>query len=242
MTKSQFHWLSVAGLAVLAAAVFLQFSQVRNASEGDIDAPRNAHYFEGKIPRTVSGWNSQELPLGVTELLQGQVAAILNFDAYVFREFRRGGARFAVYAAYWSPGRMPVSRVVSHTPDRCWTENGWNCESMTFNEVWNVEGIGMFAPNQRRIFQSPTGETEHVVFWHLVEGRSFDFGDRFTAITDPKMWLKQTVAYAVAGSGEQCFVRVTSDRPLDQFADDPGWREILHALAGLGLVPRNAVN
>ncbi len=220
---------------ILLAGVILQFLRVRNASEGDLGSQRQADYFDGKLPHMLQGWSMRDLPLGETELLEGQVAAVLNLDAYLHREFFRGGVRFAVYTAYWRPGRMPVSRVVSHTPDRCWTENGWNCESMVFNERWNIPQVGEFLPAQRRLFRSPAGSLEHVAFWHLVNGQQFDFGERFTAFTDPKMWLKQTLAYAAMGSGEQCFVRITSNRPFEELADDPGWQEVLAALGRLGL-------
>jgi hypothetical protein len=220
---------------VLLGAVGLQFARLRDASGGDVGSPRETEYFAGKVPIGLAGWSARELPLGNTELLAGQVSSMLNFDAFVFREFARGTDRIAVYAAYWRPGRMPVSRVVSHTPDRCWTENGWNCETMVFNERWSIPTIGELQPAQRRVFRSPVGAAEHVAFWHFVNGEPFDFGERFTAFTDPKMWIKQTLAYAALGSGEQCFIRITSDRPFEHFRDDPGWLELMAALGKLGL-------
>ncbi|MDD3180448.1 MAG: hypothetical protein PHQ04_08870 [Opitutaceae bacterium] len=36
-------------------------------------------------------------------------------------------------------------------------------------------------------------------------------------------------------SGEQCFIRLTSNRPFEELAGDPGWEELLAALAKLGL-------
>lgn len=225
---------------VLLGAVILQFVRVRDASAGDSNSPRRSDYFVGRLPVSLPGWSVRDLPLGETELVQGQVAAILNLDAFVFREYSRGAVRFAVYSAYWRPGRMPVSRVVSHTPDRCWTENGWTCESMVFSERWQSPTVGELHPAQRRVFRSPAGGLEHVAFWHLVNGQRFDFGNRFSAFTDPKMWIRQTVAYAVMGSGEQCFIRVTSNRPFEELATDPGWQEVMRALGRLGLAAQPA--
>lgn len=34
---------------------------------------------------------------------------------------------------------------------------------------------------------------------------------------------------------EQYFIRVTSDRPFEELKGDPGWGELVSALAGLGL-------
>lgn len=49
--------------------------------------------------------------------------------------------------------------------------------------------------------------------------------------------------YAIKGSAEQYFIRLTSDRPLAEIESDPGFQEVLGALAGLGLAaepPRKA--
>ena len=223
---------------VLLAALGLQFARVRNASEGDLASPKAAGHLAKKVPAAITGWQAHEEPLGSTELLRGQVAAILNFDDYLYRVFTRGNFRVGVYVAYWKPGRMPVSRVVSHTPDRCWTENGWTCQEMRFNETWDIPPVGRLKPTQRRLFRAPDGSLENVAFWHVVNGEFFDFGSRFTAFTDPKMWLKNTIAYAVAGSDEQCFIRLTCNRPFEELKGDPGWEELIGALAKLGLGAR----
>lgn len=186
------------------------------------------------MPLSLSGWQAHDEPLGDTELLKGQVATVLNYDDYIFRIFTHGTAHLGVYVAYWRRDRMPVSRVASHTPDRCWTETGWTCESMKFNESWSFNG-GRLQPAQRRVFISPTNVRENVVFWHLINGRAFDFGERFTGFTHPGKWIRDTLSYAALGSEEQYFIRLTSDRPFEELRGDVGWEELLLALAKLGL-------
>jgi len=222
------------GTLVLGSALAFQLLRVRDLSAGDISTARATGYLKGKVPEMIAGWQARDEPLGATEVVKGQVEAILNYDDYVFRVFTRGTTHIGVYVAYWKRDRMPVSRVASHTPDRCWTENGWTCESMKFNEVWAIAGQS-FQPAQRRVFISPASTRENVAFWHLVNGKAFDFGERFTLLTHPGKWIRDTVSYAALGSEEQYFVRLTSDRPFEEFKGDPGWDELLKALAELGL-------
>ncbi|MBW7896402.1 MAG: hypothetical protein H3C27_14940 [Opitutaceae bacterium] len=51
-------------------------------------------------------------------------------------------------------------------------------------------------------------------------------------------WWRDTLHYAIEGSAEQYFIRLTSDRPFAEIESDPGFREVLGALAGLGLASR----
>ncbi|MBI5425336.1 MAG: exosortase-associated EpsI family protein [Opitutae bacterium] len=236
------YWGLGVGAVVLCAAFAFQFLRIRDLSAGDVGTARAVGHLKGKIPEEIEGWRSREEPLGTTEVVKGQVEAILNFDDYVFRVFTRGTTHLGVYVAYWKRDRMPVSRVASHTPDRCWSENGWTCESMNFNEVWST-GSAKLQPTQRRVFVSPVNGREDVAFWHLVNGRAFDFGERFTLFTHPGKWIRDTASYAALGSGEQYFVRLTSNRPFEEFKGDPGWVKLLGALARLGLAePPSASN
>ncbi len=232
---SRTAWIGLGiGALVLGGSIAFQLLRVRDLSAGDVSTARAVGFLKGKIPETLSGWQAREEPLGANEVVKGQVEAILNYDDYVFRVFTRGTTHIGVYVAYWRRDRMPVSRVASHTPDRCWTENGWTCESMKFNEVWSIAGQNL-QPTQRRVFISPTSIRENVAFWHLVNGKAFDFGERFTLFTHPGKWMRDTVSYAALGSEEQYFVRLTSDRPFEEFKGDPGWETLLKALAKLGL-------
>jgi len=232
---SRTAWIGLGiGALVLCGSIAFQLLRVRDLSAGDVSTARAVGFLKGKIPETLSGWQAREEPLGANEVVKGQVEAILNYDDYVFRVFTRGTTHIGVYVAYWKRDRMPVSRVASHTPDRCWTENGWTCESMEFNEVWTTADQNL-QPTRRRVFISPTSTRENVAFWHLVNGKAFDFGERFTLFTHPGKWIRDTVSYAALGSEEQYFVRLTSDRPFEEFKGDPGWETLLQALAELGL-------
>lgn len=224
----------IIALALLAGSVAFQFFRVRDASAGDQQMARAQDWLKGRLPEQITGWTGRDEPLGPNEFVQGQVESILNYDDYSYRVYQRGATRLGVYVAYWKKDRMPVSRVASHTPDRCWTDNGWTCEAMRFDEQWQTPN-GALLPGQWRIFRAPNGGLEHVIFWHLVGQEVFDFGDRFTHFTHPGKWLRDTITYMTLGSAEQYFIRLTSDRPFEEIRDDPGFQEVLAALAKLGL-------
>lgn len=214
---------------VLGAAVAVQFATVVR----ETPPPRAAH-LGGFVPKAPDGWRARDVPLGPNEFLEGQVEKILNFDEVVHREYSRAGVTFAVYAAYWGPGRMPTRLVASHTPDRCWTENGWTCLEMRFKEARVAAGVQL-QPAEWRLFRSPAGDVTHVLFWHLVDGRVYDFGSRFTAIPDPVRWWKDAIGQAFRGSSEQYFVRITSNVPFAEIWDEPGFAAVVAGLAELGL-------
>jgi hypothetical protein len=198
-------------------------------------APRPPHVGD-EVPRQIAGWVGRDVPLGPNEFVAGEVEKILRYDEVVYREFRRGDTRFGVYVAYWGEGKMPSQLVASHTPDRCWTENGWRCLDMKFAQPVSVDGAA-WLPAEWRLF-TPPGESErtHVLFWHLNGGRLYDYGQRFNSVPDPVRWWRDVVRQAVQGNREQYFVRLTSNSPLETLWDDPGFQEVLHGLGRLGLV------
>ena len=181
---------------------------------------------------TLAGWKVHDEPLGPSEAISASALKTLNLDEYVYRAYTKGSTRFAIYAAYWAPGRMPTRQVASHTPDRCWTENGMRCLDMKFKLPVTV-GDRALLPAEWRVFAAPGGEVTHVMYWHLVDGELYDYGDRFSAIPHPWLWWKDTVAQVLEGSREQHFVRITSNIPFDQLRRDAGFETALGQLGEL---------
>jgi hypothetical protein len=190
------------------------------------------------VPAAPVGWDGREVPLGETEYLTGEARKALNYDDVVNREFTRGSVKFGVYVAYWRPGKMPTQLVASHTPDRCWTENGWQCLEFRFKQKETVDGV-VFQPAEWRLFAPPDGGMPtYVLFWHLVDGRDFDYGRVFDGISRPSVWLKAAVQQLLHGNGEQYFIRLTSSVPFEDLSSDPGFDEVLRSLAKLGLADK----
>jgi hypothetical protein len=74
-----------------------------------------------------------------------------------------------------------------------------------------------------------------VLYWHLVDGLVYDYGNRFNAVPSVQLWLKDAAQQLLRGSREQYFVRLTSTAPLESLRDDPGFVAILRGLSRLGL-------
>lgn len=239
MTRSNRSlWVLVLAAIVLGGGALLQWMPVRDVKEGDRSAPVRQIRLAGQVPQGIAGWSVRDEPLGSNESLRSAVERTLNYDDYVYRVYSRGNESFGVYVAYWSPGRLPVQKVASHTPDRCWTENGWTCPEQRF-AVTLPSGNEMLMPGQWRRFLPPNGAAEQfVLYWHLVGGQPYDYGERFNARPDLVKWWRDTVAYAFRGSDEQYFIRLTSDRPFEQLVGDPGFQEVLSAVGKLGLAAR----
>lgn len=220
---------------VLLAGVALQLVKMPTPVAG-------AALVEGRlshsIPVSPLGWSSRDLPLGDTELLRDRTADLLRYDDYVYREYTSVGRRFGVYVAYWSPGKMPTRLVAVHTPDRCWTENGWTCVEQKFNLRVDLNGT-LQNGVQARVFLPPgSAAKEHVLFWLLVDGEPFDFGDRLHTVSDPVKWWSNVIEEFAGDPKEQYFIRLTSDRPFEQLRGDPGFEAVVRSLAAFGLRAR----
>lgn len=222
--------------ALLLGGVALQAIRLRDMGAGDTGTAVRAIKLASAIPINLSGWSGAEEPLGASELLKSTVEKTLNYDDVVNRTYRTGDRIIGVYAAYWSAGRMPVQKVASHTPDRCWSENGWACSELRSNERVFV-GEAVLRPANWRLFLAPgaTREKQYVLYWHLVGSELYDYGDGFNRRPNPVKWWRDTVHYAIKGSADQFFIRLTSNRPFEELRGDPGWEELLGALAKLGL-------
>jgi hypothetical protein len=223
-------------IVVLASGLVLQFVRMRDVNSGDTRSQIRPIGLGELVPLNPKGWSGRDEPLGPNEFIQTAVEKNLNYDDVVNRIYRGGSGSFSLYAAYWSPGRMPVQKVASHTPDRCWSENGWTCESLRAGEKVPWQG-GALKPAYWRLFATPGSKSakQYVLYWHLVGGELYDYGDGFNQRPDPLRWWRETVHYAIKGSADQYFIRLTSDRPFEEIWQDPGFQEVLSALAKLGL-------
>jgi hypothetical protein len=224
------RWSIALPALVLAAAAAFQFPTSFRAKT-KTRGPRVAQ----SVPAALPGWIGRDVPLGSSEFLATEAANVLNFDDYVNREFSRGGETFGVYVAYWGDGKMPTQLVASHTPDRCWTETGWRCLAMKFKQDNTIDGVTL-QPAEWRVFEPPDGgKPTYVLYWHLVEGRVYDYGNRFNSIPDPFLWWKGAVKQMLLGSREQYFIRLTSSEPFGNLWGDPGFADVVRSLERLGI-------
>lgn len=215
--------LSLCGFLVLAALL----SQVLWSNR---PLPSKGRHLRVALPDEITGWKGRDMPLGQTESAEGQVEGVLRYDDVYNREFTSGRGTVSLYVAYWEPGKMPVQLVASHTPDRCWTSAGWTCRQM----LHDVRLPGL-RPGAGRAFEGPHQVSLNVVFWHLVGNELYDYGERFTQVPHPWKWWRDAAKQIFIRPKEQYFIRLSSDRPFEEIRHDPGFQEVLTALAKLGL-------
>lgn len=186
------------------------------------------------LPQGSQGWSSVDMPLGNTEAVVERSNALLNFDDYVFRSYRRGNQEFQVYVAYWGPGKMPVRLVNAHTPDRCWSQTGWQCTDMRFRQPARSPQ-GDLLPMEWRVF-AMDGQRLYVHYWHIVGNEIHNYGHGFNQAPPVTVVFQDILKYGLNLKREQFFVRITSGQPLENFEKDPMYVEVLQSLGQLCLL------
>lgn len=233
----RWKWIGCIPVGVtLLCGLGLQIGGIRDSKRGDTESVVRPIGLSDQIPLVVSGWTGRDESLGSTEFLESVTERNLNYDDMVNRVYQRPGEEFGVYIGYWSPGRMPVQKVASHTPDRCWTENGWFCIDYRRDVDLTAASGAQLYPSQWREFRPPSSQdSTYVLYWHLVGGDLYDYGEGLNKSLGPIAWWKETLHYAFKGSADQYFIRLTSNRPFDEIWEESGVQEVVEALVGLGV-------
>jgi hypothetical protein len=233
--------LLIGGALLLAGGLFLQVLTFRNVHSGDTVSARAIHHLAPRFPAQIPGWECRNEKLGPTEFTQEEAQNTLNFDDYIFRSYARPGQSFTLYVAYWRPGRMPVQRVAEHTPDICWTGAGWKQEESKRAEVLRAGPITLRRAQWRKMSFPGDHRVQYVAFWHLVGGHLHVQSLYLNSIPSPLAYWREAMYYAFGGRREQYCVRLAASVPFSELEADPGYQEILRALARLGLAePRSA--
>lgn len=164
---------------------------------------------------------------------------ILNLDDFVYREYRHPvHGSFTVYVAYWGPGKMPIRLVSQHTPDRCWTENGWVCTDRRFNVEKQLGDIAL-QPAQWGEYMIRDYRTQ-AYFWHLVDGEMYWLsGENMNTRTTIKSVLIDLKNFTFREKPRQYFIRIVSAQPLVELWELPEFQAVVKPLADLGLADRD---
>lgn len=136
----------------------------------------------------------------------------------------------SVYLAYWRSGQASVSQVASHTPDACWPGAGWQAIPQPVQREAPVVAGRQLATAEARFFRAGNFP-QHVWFWHLFDGRPIAYESPYS----PKALLEIAWRYGFRHEGDQLFVRVSSNVPWNEIADEPLLAEIFQRLQPLGL-------
>lgn len=126
------------------------------------------------IPSELVGWQCVDLPVADSPEMKKKVAALLNYDGVVFREYRQGSRAFLVYVSYWKPGRISPVQIAVHTPDNCWVANGMvrRDESSARLDKLGVERV---LPGEFRVFLA-AGKEVQVVYWLAADHQTYGGG------------------------------------------------------------------
>jgi hypothetical protein len=117
----------------------------------------------------VVGWSSSSI--SVSEAAERLLVA----DRLVSREFRRDadGQAVRVFSAKRYSAKPHDIGLFVHTPDRCWTQGGWQLQPAMPDSVdLEVQGVRMVF--ERRIFMTD-GQRELVYFGGLVGGQPLPY-------------------------------------------------------------------
>jgi hypothetical protein len=159
----------------------------------------------------VPGWQIQRQAIADTPEMKAKVGELLNFSDGAFFIYTRGGQRLSVYIAYWTPGRMSHRLVAGHTPDVCWVGAGWIRQAAESGLVLPGGPGWRLLPGEQRTM-TLGGNTEHVVFWHLLDGQPLSYR---TGAEPP--WyaiVTDMFSHQLNQRAEQFFIRVSSNEPV----------------------------
>lgn len=181
------------------------------------------------LPPAPAGWTSMDKPIAESEEVRQAVDELLNFSDGVFRVYRKNERELSVYIAYWEPGKMDPRLVAVHSPDVCWVAGGW--AMATAPEHWaprssagNSLGLG-----ELRTF-AHSGNTQNVVFWHLVGGLPSGFMGR--TVRGGSFWSWEKIMMNPrAIRREQWFIRLSTNGRLTDFEADPLWNALIDQLS-----------
>jgi len=220
-------WAFWSGVVLTCALGVFFFTNSR--STATVVAPPPA--LETLLPAKAAGWEVRTPTdlyqfsgvLGTTHLLQ---------RTYLRNDGARGNVDLTVYVAYWPAGQASVSRVASHTPDACWPGSGWIAEPGVSEHRSSPALAGLtLAPAEYRLFRAGPDYAQHVWFWHVFDGRVIDYRDPYSL---PAL-IEIALQYGFRRQGSQYFIRVSSNRPWTELAQEPLLREIMANLKTTGL-------
>ncbi|WP_269526916.1 exosortase-associated EpsI family protein [Coraliomargarita parva] len=183
------------------------------------------------IPSELPGWDIKDMDMADSPESSERISRFLNFDDALFRVFQKDDTFVGLYVAYWTPGKASYRWAGAHTPDTCWVLNGWTREDRKYSVPFGSDDSD-FQPAEFGVY-SKDGNFQNVYFWHLVGGSSFGYKQEgmpniFGALIDIK-------SHGLNLRQEQFFIRLSSNKSLEELKATPGFNEILKSLAPLGL-------
>lgn len=196
--------------------------------------PTLTEYIADIVPAELPGWRVVDKDMAESEEASARVSEFLNFDDALFRTFNRGNTFVGLYIAYWGPGKASYRWAGAHTPDTCWVVNGWSCNERKYSVPFNHNETE-FEPAEFGIYEKD-GYAQKVYFWHLVGGEAQTY--KQSSIPNIFGALIDIRDHGLNLRDEQFFIRLSSNRSLEELKQMPGFDEILDALEKITLTSK----
>jgi exosortase/archaeosortase family protein len=221
-TRPQWALLGTLGAAAALVGFFVWNTRPSTGATGPV--PNLA----ALLPDAADGWQTRSPNLY-------EFRGTLQTEHLAQRDYRRASTSGApdeivIYVAYWRAGQASVSLVASHTPDACWPGSGWTIAPNSTPRVALRTANRNLPEAEQRVFTFGD-QPQHVWFWHIHDGRPIAYRDPYSAVE----LLKIAWKYGFRRNGDQLFVRVSSNRPWPQIADEPVLRSFFERVQKLGL-------
>ena len=183
------------------------------------------------VPEKLDGWRVADQEMSDSPESSERISKFLNFDDALFRIFSKGDTFVGLYIAYWTPGKASYRWAGAHTPDTCWVLNGWTRLDRKYAIPLACDGYD-FKPAEFGVYEKD-GLAQNVYFWHLVGGEPFGYKQEgapniLGALSDVK-------EYGINLRQEQFFIRLSSNRTIEELEKTPGFKEISASLHKIGL-------
>jgi hypothetical protein len=218
--------------AVLLTVALL--ANLRGALSTDGDVPLSSNELVAQLRNAqFAAWRVKEAPLGQTEFLQDQIEQVLSFDDAVLLHFNHNQRLldFQIYVAYWRPGDATLREVGGHTPDTCWTNSGWVATDRV--SPYRIEATGVeVVPGEYRRF-TKQGMQINVAFWHIAGRKSIPLMNR--GYPSLRFILSDLFGHRQYAKGEQVFIRISSEAPLEELWSLPVFQQIIQILEPSGI-------
>jgi hypothetical protein len=183
------------------------------------------------IPKEIKGWSSEDFDLAESSEASERISSFLNLDDSLFRVFKNGSTTVGVYVAYWTPGKVSYRWAGAHTPDTCWVVSGWERLEREYSIPFKTNSHQL--KNAEFGVYKKDGNLQNVYFWHLVGGAPFSYEQKeipniFGALIDIQK-------YGLNLRQEQFFIRLSSNRKIEELSMLPGFDKIIKGLGELNL-------
>ena len=183
------------------------------------------------IPKNIEGWSYTDYDLATSEESSDRITSFLNLDDSIYRVYTKGDIRVGVYVAYWTPGKVSYRWAGAHTPDTCWVVNGWTRLDREYSIPFKVNQIEL--KNAEFGIYKKDRTVENVYFWHLVGGEPFGYAQKEV----PNIFgsLIDIQKYGLNLRQEQFFIRLSSNKNLEDLEATEGFKSIIKGISQLSL-------